>query len=131
METNTQGVNQELTGDDLLKYEEKHKAMDPEPWIKPSTMERFSEQPHDGFSVYHPRIMWPKHGGRMVRRDYLRPGDRAVSSHYGKRTVKSVQLAGVEGQTAIIVWLNPKDDLWDRSESYGSSTLIELLPEEN
>jgi hypothetical protein len=131
METNTQSANQKLTGDDLVEYEEKRKAMDPAPWIKPATMERFSEQQHDSFCVYHPRITWPEHGGRMVRRDYLRPGDRAVSSHYGKRTVQSVQTSGTDGQTTTIVWLHPKDDLWPFSESYDSSTLIELLPEED
>lgn len=124
----TQNENQPLTGDPV-NYEEKRKAMDPAPWMKPTTMERFSEKPHDGFSVYHPRVTWPEHGGRMVRRDYLRPGDRAVSSHYGKRTVKSVHASGIEGQTTTIIWLHAKDDLFPFSESYDSSTLIELLPE--
>jgi hypothetical protein len=124
----TQSVNQELTGEDLMEYREKRKAMDPEPWIKPTTMERFSGQPQDGFSVYHPRVTWPEHGGRMVRRDYLRPGDRAVSSHYGKRTVQSVRTSGTEGQTTTIIWAHSTDDRFPFSESYDSSLMIELLP---
>jgi hypothetical protein len=124
----TQNVNQELSGEDPVEYEEKRKAMDPAPWIKPATMERFSEQPQDGFSVYHPRVTWPQHGGRMVRRDYLRPGDRAVSSHYGKRTVQSVRTSGTEGQTITITWVHNADNMRHFTESYDSSLLIELLP---
>jgi hypothetical protein len=130
MEKNSKSSNQELA-DYVTEYEAKRKVMDPEPWIKPATMERYSEQPHDGFSVYHPRITWPENGGRMVRRDYLRPGDRAVSSHYGKRTVQSVLYSGTEGQTTTIVWLHSSDDLFPFKESYDSSSMIELLTEED
>lgn len=130
MESNTKNAEQQFKGEDTLTYNEKRKAMDPEPWIKPTTMERFSEKPLDGFSVFHPRVVWPEHGGRMVRRDYLRPGDRAVSSHYGKATVELVQLAGVEGQTTMIVWVS-NDPSFVRHEAYDSSSLIELLPEDD
>lgn len=128
----TQNINQELSGESPEEYAAKRKAMDPEPWIRPATMERFSEQPPGtAFSVYHPRVTWPEHGGRMVRRDYLRPGDRAVSSHYGKRTVYSVQTSGTEGQTTTIIWdLSMKNRL-PFNESYDSSSMIELLPEED
>lgn len=40
----------------------------------------------------------------MVRRDALCIGDRAISSHYGLRTVKSVAQFGTEGQTTHIIW---------------------------
>jgi hypothetical protein len=123
----TKNVNQELSGESPAEYEAKRKEMDPAPWIKPATMERFSEQQHGSFCVYHPRVVWPEHGGRMVRRDYLRPGDRAVSSHYGIRTVKSVHLAGTEGQTATITWVHNAEHMRHFSESYDSSLLIELL----
>lgn len=130
MQTTTK-VIQELSGETPEEYAAKRKAMDPAPWIKPATMERFSEQPQDGFSVYHPRVVWAEHGGRMVRRDYLRPGDRAVSSHYGKRVVKSVKTSGTEGQTTTIVWLHSRDYLVPFSESYDSSLMIELLSEKD
>lgn len=128
----TKNVNQELSGEVTpAEYEAKRKAMDPAPWIKTATMERFSEQPVGTFHcVYHPRVTWPEHGGRMVRRDYLRPGDRAVSSHYGKRTVHSVRISGTEGQTTTIMWAGSTDEHFPLNESYDSSTMIELLPEE-
>ncbi|WP_159599139.1 hypothetical protein [Agromyces humi] len=40
----------------------------------------------------------------MVRRDQLQPGDVAVSSHYGVRTVKRITLAGMNGETTQIDW---------------------------
>jgi hypothetical protein len=125
----TQSVNQELSDESPAEYEAKRKALDPAPWIRPATMERFSEQPSGtAFCVYHPRLTWPEHGGRMVRRDYLRPGDRAVSSHYGKRIVQSVRTSGTEGQTTTIIWAHSTDDRFPFSESYDSSLMIELLP---
>ena len=103
-------------------YDFNRRSQDPAPWIKPGTMERFAEQPADGISFHRPRLKWPEQGGRMVRRDYLRPGDRAVSSHYGVRTVQEIQLSGTEGQTTTIVWADAP-----QSESYDSSSTIELL----
>ena len=110
-------------------YEAKRRALDPEPWIKPATMERFAEEQPGVFCVYSPRIVWPEHGGRMVRRDYLRPGDRAFSSHYGVRTVEHVRQGGTEGQTTTILWLRPAGVQTPFSESYPSEAMIELLPE--
>lgn len=112
-------------------FDERRKAMDPEPWIKPATMERFPEKQHGSFCVYSPRIVWPEHGGRMVRRDYLRAGDRAHSSHYGARTVEAVQLGGTEGQTTTILWVRPEGVQTPFSEAYDSSNMIELLPAED
>lgn len=103
------------------------KLQDPQPWIKPSTQERYAEDPRSGgFVVYSPRLVWPKCGGRMVRRDYLRPGDKAISSHYGFRTVKSVSQRGTEGQTTTILWEGGTEDL-PFQESYDSSSQIELI----
>lgn len=114
-----------ISGDaERFVYDEKRKAIDPEPWIKPATMERFAEEQPGVFCVYLPRIVWPEHGGRMVRRDYLRPGDRAFSSYYGARTVEAVRVGGAEGQTTTISWIDAP-----RSEAYPSEAMIELLPE--
>lgn len=110
-------------------YDEKRRAMDPEPWIKPATGERFAEEQQGVFCVHSPRIVWPEHGGRMVRRDYLRPGDRAFSSHYGPRTVEAVQQSGTEGQTTTILWVRPAGVQTPFSERADSSNMIELLPE--
>lgn len=111
-------------------YDSKRKALDPEPWIKPATMERFAEEQRGSFCIYFPRIVWPEHGGRMVRRDYLRAGDRAFSSHYGARTVETVQLGGTEGQTTTILWVRPEGVQNAFSEVYDSSGMIEFLPAE-
>lgn len=111
-------------------FEYRIRSNDPEPWIKASTQERFAQQQFDDFCVYSPRMAWPKQGGRMVRRDYLRAGDRAVSSHYGARIVESVQLGGVEAQTTIIGWVTPEGATRPFSEIYPSDSMIELLPAE-
>lgn len=100
---------------------------DPQPYIKVSTMERFAKS-IPGVTHYVPRKTWPEHGGRMVRRDYLRPGDRAVSSHYGARTVKSVNLLGTHGQSTQIVWEAPEGSQMIFSEQYDSELMIEFLP---
>lgn len=103
---------------------------DPKPFINPATMERAAEATPGAFWDYAPRRSWPQMGGRMVRRDYLRPGDRAVSSHYGPRTVKSVHLGGTEGQTTGITWETPSVAKSPFTEIYDSHLLIELLPAE-
>jgi len=105
-------------------------ATDPEPFVNPSTGERTAVTPLTGFWVHSPRISWPQFGGRMVRRDYLRSGDWAISSHYGLRRVETVQLSGTSGQTTEIIWEFPEGLLFPYSERYDSNTMIELLTDE-
>lgn len=100
---------------------------DPQPWILPATGERFALEQEGRLSIHKPRLVWPTHGGRMVRRDYLRPGDRAVSSHYGPRIVSSVLLAGDSGQTTQISWVATGGASRELSERYDSQLMIELL----
>ena len=111
-------------------FEYRIRSNDPEPWITPSTQERSAHKQFKGFCAYSPRMAWPEQGGRMVRRDYLRVGDRAISSHYGIRTVRSVELAGTEAQTTIIGWVTPEDAPRSFGEIYPSDSMIELLPAE-
>lgn len=129
METKTNYSDSSYPSDEEHEaYLEKRKKLDPQPWIAPATMKRFTEENPDVFCVYFPRVVWPEHGGRMVRRDYLRAGDRAVSSHYGVRKVQEVKKSGNDGQTTTIVWAPSKPQIWDMSEQYDSSSMIEQLP---
>jgi len=109
-------------------FEYNRKMEDPEPYIDPQTMERSATGDGSWRSYYNPRIVWPTHGGRMVRRDHLRAGDMAVSSHYGPRKVESVSQAGFAGQTTTIVWEGGTKDR-PFSEVYPSDLSIEMLPE--
>lgn len=61
----------------------------------------------------------------LVRRDSLQPGDVAYSSHYGKSTVKAVDLAGDEGETTHIIWETPSQHV--RSERYPSYSRLPLV----
>lgn len=116
--------------DTTTKTKSTRRVTDPEPFIQPATMERAAIAGLDGFWVHSPRTVWPQKGGRMVRRDYLRAGDHALSSHYGLRKVESVSQGGTDGQTTTIIWESPVDVLLPFSESYDSSSMIELLTDE-
>ena len=110
-------------------YEYHLKMQDPEPYIDPSTMKRSATGFSGSFSSYYnPRLTWPTHGGRMVRRDHLRVGDMAVSSHYGPRRVQKISQGGFAGQTTSITWEGGTKDR-PFSEIYPSDLLMEMLPE--
>ena len=59
----------------------------------------------------------------MVRRDALRVGDRALSSHYGLRTVAVVAQSGRNGETTWIHWSGGTPDHVPH-ERYDSACLI-------
>ena len=107
---------------------------DPEPFINCTTLERSATGGPEWGWMERPRLSWPQKGGRMVRRDYLRPGDWAVSSHYGLRKVEAVHTGGISedeiGVTTRIVWETPDGVREAFSEIYDSKTPIELLTEE-
>ena len=63
----------------------------------------------------------------MVRRDSLKPGDVAWSSHYGKRTVEKVSFLGTENQSTHIFWEAPPTSLRPFSELYDSSSTVPLV----
>ncbi|KQO98591.1 hypothetical protein [Leifsonia sp. Leaf264] len=62
----------------------------------------------------------------LVRRDSLKPGDHAVSSHYGASIVRSVFFAGDNNQTTVIQWEN-NSTFHPFSERYDSASVIPLL----
>lgn len=110
-------------------YDYNLKMQDPEPYIDPRTMERSATGIAGSVSSYYnPRLTWPTHGGRMVRRDHLRVGDMAVSSHYGARKVKSIRQGGFAGQTTTITW-EGGTEAYPFTEIYPSDLSIEMLPE--
>jgi len=107
---------------------------DPEPFINSQTLERSATGGPEWFWMERPRLSWPQQGGRMVRRDFLRPGDWAVSSHYGLRQVDEIHTGGISddeiGVTTRIVWETPEGVREPFSEIYDAKTPIELLTEE-
>jgi hypothetical protein len=60
---------------------------------------------------------------KMIRRDEAQPGDELLSSHYGRRTVKSATQYGDEGQTTEIVFESP-EGARIMNERYGSDQMI-------
>lgn len=62
----------------------------------------------------------------LVRRDSLKPGDVAISSHYGERKVKEVSVRGNEGQTTYLTWVGPEGVAYVFSEAYPSDTTIPM-----
>lgn len=62
-----------------------------------------------------------------ARRDSLKPGDVAISSHYGQRTVRSATQYGTEGQTTEIAWAASPSYYNAIIERYDSSLLIEVV----
>jgi len=105
-------------------YDYQRKMKDPKPYIDPRTMERSAT--NNGY--YNPRIVWPEHDGRMVRRDHLRPGDIAVSSHYGPSKVLKISQGGYDGQTTSITW-EGGSERFPKTEIYPSDGTIEMLSE--
>lgn len=118
----------ELQDAERFAYEYHLKMQDPQPYIDPQTMERSATGDGSWRSYYHPRLVWPTHGGRMVRRDHLRVGDMAVSSHYGPRKVEAIYQGGFAGQTTGITWEGGTKD-HPFTEIYPSDSSIEMLPE--
>lgn len=62
-----------------------------------------------------------------ARRDSLKPGDMAISSHYGQCAVKSATQYGTDGQTTEIHWEGGpyQGRVWN--ERYPSDTRIEVI----
>lgn len=63
---------------------------------------------------------------KMIRRDELKAGDRALSSHYGVRTVAAVAQYGDAGQTTHIKW-EGGTDAYPLTERYDSESQIPLV----
>lgn len=66
---------------------------------------------------------------KLIRRDEVQAGDEILSSHYGRRTVKSVTRHGSEGQTTEIIFESPAGSR-TLNEIYGSAqTVPKILPD--
>lgn len=66
---------------------------------------------------------------KMIRRDEVRAGDELLSSHYGRRIVKSATQHGTEGQTTEIIFESPAS-CRILNERYGSSREVpKIMPD--